>query len=377
MQRGISFLNIEPCLLSSILIGRGGGIRTPDPLLPKQMRYQAALRPDSFHFNPAGTGFTCSHPPETTLPQIVETVEYSQVHGQQASPWGGMEAVQGVIIAYGGHPNLRWQATYALLSALAFAGPAPPPFTIYTDAPEWFAHFGSWPRVELIDAPRIGALTGGSGDPYHLKLAAVRDTALRFPQTPVLLCDADAFFIAGYAPLLQRLQSGERVMHRREYAIATHPTGQMRKFRRALRAAGLQDTLSGLFMWNSGAIGLPAGSAQVVDEALAILARLAPHTKKKYLAEQFSMSLAMQTGATVAAAEDFVFHYWYQKADYTRAIQQRLETWQGWPIADQVDALRAQPLTLPCTRQKLHWWEKLMIGIGLQDRPADARGLPR
>ncbi len=28
--------------------GRGGGIRTPDPLLPKQMRYQTALRPDYF-----------------------------------------------------------------------------------------------------------------------------------------------------------------------------------------------------------------------------------------------------------------------------------------------------------------------------------------
>jgi hypothetical protein len=27
--------------------GRGGGIRTPDPLLPKQMRYQTALRPDT------------------------------------------------------------------------------------------------------------------------------------------------------------------------------------------------------------------------------------------------------------------------------------------------------------------------------------------
>lgn len=27
--------------------GRGGGIRTPDPLLPKQMRYQTALRPDA------------------------------------------------------------------------------------------------------------------------------------------------------------------------------------------------------------------------------------------------------------------------------------------------------------------------------------------
>jgi hypothetical protein len=28
-------------------VGRGGGIRTPDPLVPNQMRYQTALRPDS------------------------------------------------------------------------------------------------------------------------------------------------------------------------------------------------------------------------------------------------------------------------------------------------------------------------------------------
>ena len=32
-------------LAAFVLVGRGGGIRTRDPLLPKQMRYQAALRP--------------------------------------------------------------------------------------------------------------------------------------------------------------------------------------------------------------------------------------------------------------------------------------------------------------------------------------------
>ena len=33
-------------------IGRGGGIRTHDPLRPRQVRYQAALRPDiPFHGN--------------------------------------------------------------------------------------------------------------------------------------------------------------------------------------------------------------------------------------------------------------------------------------------------------------------------------------
>ena len=30
------------------VVGRGGEIRTPDPLLPKQMRYQAALHPESW-----------------------------------------------------------------------------------------------------------------------------------------------------------------------------------------------------------------------------------------------------------------------------------------------------------------------------------------
>jgi hypothetical protein len=34
----------------SLLIGRGGRIRTIDPLLPKQMRYRAALHPDSAAF---------------------------------------------------------------------------------------------------------------------------------------------------------------------------------------------------------------------------------------------------------------------------------------------------------------------------------------
>ena len=33
-------------LVSCLFIGRGDWIRTNDPLLPKQVRYQAALRPE-------------------------------------------------------------------------------------------------------------------------------------------------------------------------------------------------------------------------------------------------------------------------------------------------------------------------------------------
>ena len=34
-----------------LLVGRGEMIRTSDPLLPKQMRYQAALRPETPYYN--------------------------------------------------------------------------------------------------------------------------------------------------------------------------------------------------------------------------------------------------------------------------------------------------------------------------------------
>ncbi len=36
-------------LLENYVNGRGGEIRTPDPLLPKQLRYQAALHPDTVY----------------------------------------------------------------------------------------------------------------------------------------------------------------------------------------------------------------------------------------------------------------------------------------------------------------------------------------
>jgi hypothetical protein len=43
-------------------LGRGERIRTFDPLVPNQMRYQAALRPDSQHSNRMrDMSFRCDH----------------------------------------------------------------------------------------------------------------------------------------------------------------------------------------------------------------------------------------------------------------------------------------------------------------------------
>ena len=74
-------------LIANMLDGRGGGIRTPDPLLPKQMRYQTALRPDSLLVYRIGHESASQHTeqpvgacPEQRMEQAIED-PCNQEHG--------------------------------------------------------------------------------------------------------------------------------------------------------------------------------------------------------------------------------------------------------------------------------------------------------
>jgi hypothetical protein len=287
-----------------------------------------------------------------------------------------------VYLAVGNNPALHAQAAYAMLSALAFKGEAPVEIHLFTDvARESTDVAGLSPllkdQITLDSLPpaRIASLVPGAYDPYRLKLAVLREIALRFPSDASIFCDADTFFLAPYASLLDRITGGARVLHRLEYNIGAHPTPQMKKFRRALHAAGLNNSAQA--MWNSGVIGLPPHSAPLLDAALETLADLSPHTPKKYLAEQFSISRALSEQSPPQPAEDFLFHYWFQKADYTRAIQDRLAAWQQITLAEACARLRVNPLQLPAPPQKLHWWERALIAAHLRRRPEEIRGLPR
>ncbi len=288
-----------------------------------------------------------------------------------------------VYLAVGNNPGLHAQAAYSMLSALAFKDSASAELHFFTDvavksadAADTYSLLLNHVTLDSLSPVRIAALVPGPYDPYRLKLSVLREIAQRFPSDASVFLDADTFFLAPYAPLLDRISSGARVLHRREYDIATHPTPQMAKFRRALRAAGLSSDHAPQ-MWNSGVIGLPPHSAWLLDDALKTLAQLSPHTSKEYLAEQFSISRALSQQYPPQSAEDFLFHYWYQKADYTRAIRERLSTWQSLPLAEACAQLRNNPLHLPAPPQRLHWWERALISGRLRRRPQEIRGLPR
>ena len=68
-------------------IGRGGGIRTPDPLLPKQLRYQAALHPDTDYSRAmlrSSEGYVNAKMDKKRLADVANTVDIRPVQQDNA-----------------------------------------------------------------------------------------------------------------------------------------------------------------------------------------------------------------------------------------------------------------------------------------------------
>jgi hypothetical protein len=277
-----------------------------------------------------------------------------------------------LYLAVGPHEALHAQARYAMLSALAW-GDGEELIHLHTDSPERYQSL-----VEL--APRRIAIERAEmtapNSIFEFKLSIIQQTARQFHDDAILFCDADTFFTRPYADLSARILGGDLIMHRREYDVAAHPTPQMRKFRHALRNAGLAGATTDAAMWNSGVAGLPPGNAEIVENALRTFARLSPHTKKQYLAEQYSLSRSLASRGPITPAENWIFHYWYQKAEYTHAINQRMEQWSDKSLAQISAELQTSRIALLAPPQKLHWWEEALVRTGLRTRPPEIRGLP-
>lgn len=286
-----------------------------------------------------------------------------------------MAGVCVLYLAVGDSVPLHRQALYAGMSALAW-GDGTERVVLYTNHPEEFVRIAPCITIEPIPQSLAEKYLDRAFDPFQLKLTILGHAAEIYPQQALLFCDADTFFTCPYHDLAARLQSGAHFLHRREYSIASHPTPQMRKFKKALRKAGLGGE-TGTAMWNSGVVGLPPPASAVLRDAQTIFTQVSAHTRKRYLAEQFALSLAIDRAGTLSSAEDWVFHYWFQKDDYTRSIKSFLSMYASTSLADLLTLLRQQRLTLPPPRPKLHWWETALIRTGLRNRPEEIRGLPK
>ena len=257
-----------------------------------------------------------------------------------------------VTLAYGGEP-VRTQALYCAWSALAWAGDVPLTVHVYTDEPAAYAPLAGRIAIEPISMERIRAWRGPDDFVHRQKTELVRDVAARFPGDPLLYVDSDTFFIGPVARATERIGPGRSVLHVREFPIATHPTSQMRKFRRQMRSLGFRGAPVDLRcdMWNAGALGLDPAQFGLLAEWLELIDVLYPPVKRFYV-EQFAISLLLQRDTRVSAIDDVLFHYWFQKDEYTVELRRAIAALAALPLEASLERLRASPIRLPFRKQR-------------------------
>jgi hypothetical protein len=256
-----------------------------------------------------------------------------------------------VTLAYGGEP-VRTQALYCAWSALAWSEGLPLSVHVYTDEPAAYAPLAGRIEVEPIAMDRIRAWRGPDDFVHRQKTELVRDVAARFPGERLLYVDSDTFFIGPVAQAAERIAPGRSVLHVREFHVATHGTSQMKKFRREMEGVTFRGRPVdlGCDMWNAGALGLDPAQFGLLPEWLEFIDAVYPRVPRFYV-EQFAISLLLQRETTVAAIDDVLFHYWFQKDEYAEELRRALAALATLPPAAADARLRATPIRLPYRKQ--------------------------
>jgi hypothetical protein len=247
-----------------------------------------------------------------------------------------------------GRDEFITQALYSAWSALAWKGSLPLSIAVYTDRPEAFAGLG--PDVEpiLLDAAQARDWRGPWDFVYRMKAKVVEDVARRHPGDPLLLIDADTFWVGGLGQVFDRIGERSAVMHKTEYFVGTHETMQMRKFRRRmarLRFRGAPIDVQ-VWMWNSGAIGLHPAHFPLVAEWIDFMDEVHPRNRKPLVEQFYIGSLLQRRLDRVSPCDDLLFHYWNDKDRHMAAIAGVLSRLPTMPREEALAWLRERPVRI-------------------------------
>src|SRR5690348_9536597 len=259
-----------------------------------------------------------------------------------------------------GSSDLQVQASYAAYSALAYQGALNLSVHVYSDAPAAFEPLEHAITVHPVSERQVSEWKGPGDYPYRMKIAALAEMTKDYADSPVLFVDSDTFFFGSAEKVLARVGNGRAVLHRNEYPVLTHPTGQLEKFRRRLGKFRFRGSPVDLDadMWNSGAIGLHPSQFHLLNTALAFIDAVSPHYKKQ-LVEQYAVSYFLQKNARLHACDDVLLHYWAQKPEYQQKIEERLERWKSLPLEEALRELRAESPVVPPFQPHHGWVRRL------------------
>ena len=227
------------------------------------------------------------------------------------------------VLAYGPQPRLHIEAHGAIVSALGYAS-AGVEFFVLTDRPERYRWLQDSATIEHLQPATLTAWRGPSADRYRPKIEALRWLA-RQGDGHVVLVDTDTLVREPLGAMIERLEQGAFLLHRREYALAAPP----RRGDRALKTEILGRSWNGITpgprtaMWNGGVVGCPRSHLAALDEVADVFDRMRP-ASRHFAVEQLAYSVVFEARGRVEEAAPWIDHYWANRAFFSGAVERDL-----------------------------------------------------
>jgi hypothetical protein len=277
------------------------------------------------------------------------------------------------VLAYGQRPRLHAECQGAILSAMAYA-PSGVRFVVLTDHPDSYRWLEDSVTIDHLPSTTLNAWRGPTQDRYRPKIEALRRLAGR-GDSHVVLVDTDTLARRDLAPMLDRLEQGSFLLHRREYALAAPP----RRGDRMLKHEILGRAWHGILpdprtaMWNGGVIGCPQSRLGVLDEVAAVFDSMRP-ASTHFAVEQLAYSVVFEARGHIEEAAPWIDHYWANRTFFSRAIERDLATMMnsGMKPAEGAAFWRTHPVTGPLDGSPTRWQRIARRLAGLVRSPGHA-----
>lgn len=293
-----------------------------------------------------------------------------------------------LLMTFGPKVKNHYQAVFAILSFMR--DPLVSRIIIMTDQPELYRWVASragqvaghdLPEVEIVHVAQE-QLTEWQGAPkffWRVKIRAIQEVFARYPQQHLMYIDSDTFLARSLADVVKLLDEGAALMHCQEYRLGDSRQEDVVSMNRTLIGntyAGVPVTAES-YMWNAGVIALPSSrAAQLIQRTLDMCDEMCATPSARRLLEQFSFSLVLNHDQPLFPCEGTVGHYWGNKAEWNRFIEQFLagSRIRNESLTDTLQRMQDIDWThLPLERRP-HWpAEKIKKGLDLILRPDKSR----
>jgi lipopolysaccharide biosynthesis glycosyltransferase len=225
------------------------------------------------------------------------------------------------------------QALYSIASLInVYNGKVPANIhvLVYTDDVDAFnsvkATFANFECI-LLTKEKSLEWAGPSNYIFRFKPKLIEDALNRYDGSALYL-DTDTAFIKKVDSLFKSLESGNLILHTREWQLA-HGMKQwglvvIPEPRSVTLPTGHEISIThNTYMWNAGAVGVSGRNALFVDEVISVLDVLiadGPH----YLSEQLTWSVMFSQRGNLQEARNQVYHYWDNKEALDQYITESL-----------------------------------------------------